>query len=72
MDDVQQTREDNPLALLNLGIDIGPQEIPHQTVLDGAVGFGLGDQGELVQSDFVGLESMGEVGPRRLLGCPTL
>ena len=63
--DVEELREDDPLALADQRVHEGPAEVPDDAVLQGAIRLLLGDEGEPVDRRGAGPHRGPEVGPGR-------
>jgi hypothetical protein len=71
-DDVQGTRKEDALALVNQRVDVGAEQVPDDAVLHGAIGLGLADEGELVDRKVRGAELRRQGRPRGVLDGPAL
>ena len=50
-DQVEEARQDDSLALVDVSVHLGPQEDPDESMLPGAVWLELADEGEFVERD---------------------
>ena len=64
LNDVQETRQNDAFPLANGRVDARAQQVPDESVLDGAVLALFGDEDELREDDLVGLQEVCEALPK--------